>query len=142
MYLATAYDKASEIWTTLSPTISEVKRSGVYARSSSNLLTKLILQDQVDSYGWQWKLVAQGKTSKAFQPLLLTNKSAFPDKFKLWYDSLGGDAIGLTWEKENSKRRREDDGDVKKSVRDTLKDVGEVGKGFVKSVYLLKEPTR
>lgn len=40
------------------------------------------------------------------------------------------------------KRRREDDGDVKKSVRDTLKDVGEVGKGFVKSVYLLKEPTR
>lgn len=70
-------------------------------------------------------------------------ESAFPDKFKLWYDSLGGDAIGLTWEKESSKkRRREDDGDVKKSVRDTLKDVGEVGKGFVKSVYLLKEPTR
>lgn len=202
MYLATAYDKASETWTTLSPTVSEVKRLGVYARSSSNLLTKLIMQDQVDSYGWECifrtplnnydavilvhreklsyperllfpselnhgKLVAQGKASNSFQPLLLTTsktkdpqdqlyinfdplmcyikhlESAFPDKFKLWYDSLGGDAIGLTWEKESSKkRRREDDGDVKKSVRDTLKDVGEVGKGFVKSVYLLKEPTR
>jgi U3 small nucleolar RNA-associated protein 22 len=28
-------------------------------------------------------------------------KSAFPKTFKLWYDSIGGDAIGLTWE--NSK---------------------------------------
>ncbi|KAI3768011.1 hypothetical protein L2E82_18441 [Cichorium intybus] len=200
MYLATAYDKASETWTTLSPTISEVKRLGVYARSSANLMSKLIMQGQVDSYGWECvfrtplnnydavilvhrdklcfperllfpselnhgKLVAQGKASKSFQPLLLSNiktknpqdqlyinfdplmcyikhlESAFPDKFKLWYDSLGGDAIGLTWEKENSKkRRREYDGDVRKDVLDTLKDVGKVGKGFVKSVYLLKAP--
>lgn len=27
----------------------------------------------------------------------------FPNKFKVWYDSLGGDAIGLTWEQSGSK---------------------------------------
>ncbi|KAL4582607.1 hypothetical protein LXL04_007163 [Taraxacum kok-saghyz] len=171
MYLATAYDKSSETWTTSSPTVSELKRLAVYAKSSSNLLAKLITQGQLDSYGWECifrtplnnydavilvhrdklsyperllfpsqldngKLVAQGKASKSFEPLLMSN-SAFPDKFKLWYDSLGGDAIGLTWQKDNSKKRRREDDD---DVAGTLKDVGKVGKGFVKSVYLLKEP--
>ena len=27
----------------------------------------------------------------------------FPGIFKVWYDSLGGDAIGLTWDKANPK---------------------------------------
>ncbi|KAI3726492.1 hypothetical protein L1987_66289 [Smallanthus sonchifolius] len=202
MYLATAYDKGSEAWTSSCPSITELKRLAVYAKSSSNLLTKLIMQGQKDSYGWecifrtplnnydavillhrdklphpehllfpselnQGKLVAQGNASKTFQPFLLSKgstkdlqdelyinfdplkcyvkdlESSFPNKFKLWYDSFGGDAIGLTWEKENLKKRRregEDDGDVKKNVTDTLKAVGKAGKGFVKSVYLLKAP--
>ncbi|KAJ9561979.1 hypothetical protein OSB04_007139 [Centaurea solstitialis] len=200
MYLATAYDKGSEAWTSTSPSVSEVKRLSVYARSSSNLLTKLITQGQLDSYQWECifrtplnnydavillhrdklsypqrllflselnhgKLVAQGNASNIFDPFLLPKgarkdledqlyinfdplmcyikhlKSSFPNTFKLWYDSLGGDAIGLTWEKENlKKRRREDDGDVKKNVTTTLREVGEVGKGFVKSIYLLKAP--
>lgn len=38
------------------------------------------------------------------------------------------------------KREGEDDGDAKKNVKDTLKDVGIAGKGFVKSIYLLKVP--
>ncbi|GJW21174.1 nucleolar protein 6 [Tanacetum coccineum] len=211
MYLATAYDKGSEAWTSSSPSQSELKRLAVYAKSSSNLLTKLIVQGQMDSYGWecvfrtplnnydaiillhrdklshperllfpsefsQGKLVVQGNASKSFQPFLLTNgvngstknlrdqlylnfdpltcyvkdleamangwmQNAFPNAFKLWYDCFGGDAIGLTWEKENlKKRRREEDGDVKENVTNTLKDIGKVGKGFVKSVYLLKVP--
>ncbi|PWA67902.1 Nrap-like protein [Artemisia annua] len=69
----------------------------------------------------QGKLVVQGNASKSFQPFLLTNgvngstkiSNAFPNTFKLWYDCFGGDAIGLTWEKENlKKRRQEEDGDV------------------------------
>ncbi|KAK9065620.1 hypothetical protein SSX86_015021 [Deinandra increscens subsp. villosa] len=208
MYLATAYDKGSEAWTSSCPSITELKRLAVYAKSSSNLLTKLIMQGQQDSYGWECifrtplnnydavillhrdklshpehllfpselnqevvlirsmysagKLVAQGSASKTFQPFLLTKGktkdlqdelyinfdpltcySAFPNTFKLWYDSLGGDAIGVTWEKENLKKRRreaEDDDDIKKNVMDTLKDVGKAGKGFVKGVYLLKVP--
>nr|GEX34116.1 nucleolar protein 6 [Tanacetum cinerariifolium] len=203
MYLATAYDKGSEAWTSSAPSQSELKRLAVYAKSSSNLLTKLIVQGQMDSYGWecifrtplnnydaiillhrdklshperllfpsefsQGKLVVQGNASMSFQPFLLTNgvngstknlrdqlylnfdpltcyvkdlENAFPNTFKLWYDCFGGDVIGLTWEKENlKKRRREEDGDVKENVTNTLKDIGKVGKGFVKSVYLLKVP--
>ncbi|XP_035833510.1 nucleolar protein 6 isoform X2 [Helianthus annuus] len=198
MYVATAYDKGSEAWTSSSPSITELKRLAAYAKSSSNLLTKLVMQGQQDSYGWecifrtplnnydavillhrdklphperllfpselnQGKLVAQGNASKTFQPYLLTKgstkdlqdqlyinfdplmcyvkdlESAFPNTFKLWYDSFGGDAIGLTWEKENLKKRKRD-GEVTKNVLDTLKDVGKTGKGFVKSVHLLKVP--
>ncbi|KAJ0534866.1 putative Nrap protein domain 1 [Helianthus annuus] len=198
MYVATAYDKGSEAWTSSSPSITELKRLAAYAKSSSNLLTKLVMQGLQDSYGWecifrtplnnydavillhrdklphperllfpselnQGKLVAQGNASKTFQPYLLTKgstkdlqdqlyinfdplmcyvkdlESAFPNTFKLWYDSFGGDAIGLTWEKENLKKRKRD-GEVTKTVLDTLKDVGKTGKGFVKSVHLLKVP--
>ncbi|KAK9990400.1 hypothetical protein SO802_025385 [Lithocarpus litseifolius] len=53
MFLATAYDKASEAWTRFSPNVSELKRLVAYARSSANLLNKLILQDQIDSYKWE-----------------------------------------------------------------------------------------
>lgn len=34
---------------------------------------------------------------------LIDLQREFPDTFKVWYDSLGGDAIGLTWEKSGSK---------------------------------------
>ncbi|XP_076960700.1 uncharacterized protein LOC143637137 [Bidens hawaiensis] len=202
MYIATAYDKGSETWTSSSPNITELKRLSAYAKSSSNLLTRLIMQGQQDSYVWecifrtplnnydavillhrdklshperllfpselnQGKLVAQGNASKSFQSYMLTKgstkdlqdqlyinfdplkcyvkdlESAFPDTFKLWYDSLGGDSIGLTWEKENLKKRKregEDEHGVKRNVTDTLKDIGKAGKGFVKSIYLLKAP--
>lgn len=30
-------------------------------------------------------------------------QSAFPNMLKAWYDSVGGDAIGLTWSKEGLK---------------------------------------
>nr|POE75910.1 nucleolar protein 6 [Quercus suber] len=53
MFLATAYDKASEAWTRFCPNVSELKRLVAYARSSANLLNKLILQDQIDSYKWE-----------------------------------------------------------------------------------------
>ncbi|XP_059623649.1 uncharacterized protein LOC132266698 [Cornus florida] len=53
MFLATAYDKASEAWTRSSPNSSELRRLVAYARSSANLLTTLILRDQVDAYRWE-----------------------------------------------------------------------------------------
>nr|POF25475.1 nucleolar protein 6 [Quercus suber] len=168
MFLATAYDKASEAWTRFSPNVSELKRLVAYARSSANLLNKLILQDQIDSYKWecllrtplnnydavillhrdnlpypqrllfpselnQGKHVARGNASKVFQPFMspgdfkgsseeLKNKllvnfdplrffvgdleKEFSNMFKVWYDSLGGDAIGITWDRFSSKSSR------------------------------------
>lgn len=203
MFLATNYDKVSEAWTRFSPNLSELKRLGAYARSSANLLTNLILQDQIDSYKWecllrtplnnydavillhreklpyphrllfpselnQGKHVAQGNASKVFQPFMgpgdfkgsskeLKNKllvnfdplrcfvgdleKEFSNMFKVWYDSLGGDAIGVTWERFSSKKRdREEAGEEGEDPVDVLKAVGEVGKGFVRSVYSLKSP--
>ncbi|GMY11522.1 nucleolar protein 6-like [Fagus crenata] len=203
MFLATNYDKLSEAWTRFSPNLSELKRLGAYARSSANLLTNLILQDQIDSYKWecllrtplnnydavillhreklpyphrllfpselnQGKHVAQGNASKVFQPFMgpgdfkgsskeLKNKllvnfdplrcfvgdleKEFSNMFKVWYDSLGGDAIGVTWERFSSKKRdREEASEEGEDPVDVLKAVGEVGKGFVRSVYSLKSP--
>ncbi|CAM0950126.1 unnamed protein product [Alopecurus aequalis] len=66
-------------------------------------------------------------------------KCAFPVTFKLWHDSIGGDAIGLTWE--NSKKRGRDEADeAMPDPTSILKEVGDVGKGLVRSVYLLKAP--
>ena len=60
---------------------------------------------------------------------------------KLWYDSLGGDAIGLTWDGTYSKKReRDEEGGEGKYPIDVLKAVGEIGKGFVREIYLLKAP--
>ncbi|KAJ6849210.1 nucleolar protein 6-like [Iris pallida] len=65
----------------------------------------------------------------------------FPDTFKVWYDSLGGDAIGLTWERKGTKKRSRDDAEeTRRDPVDILKGLAEVGKGFVKSIYLLKAP--
>ncbi|ONK58586.1 uncharacterized protein A4U43_C09F14590 [Asparagus officinalis] len=68
-------------------------------------------------------------------------KGEFPDAFNVWYDSFGGDAIGLTWEKKVSKKRNRDEAnETNKELAGLLEDVGKIGKGFVKSVYLLKAP--
>ncbi|XP_040999624.1 nucleolar protein 6 [Juglans microcarpa x Juglans regia] len=204
MFLATAYDKASEAWTRFSPNSSDLKRLVAYARSSAKLLTKLISQELNDSYKWeclfrtplnnydavillhgdklpypqrilfpselnQGKLVARGNASKFFHPLMLPRdlkgssdevktkllvdfdplrcfvgdlENEFSSTFKVWYDSLGGDAVGITWERFSSKKRgREEAGEEgKEDPVDVLKAVGEVGKGFVRSVYFLKAP--
>ncbi|KAG8093698.1 hypothetical protein GUJ93_ZPchr0012g20382 [Zizania palustris] len=114
------------------------------------------------------KLVIRGKPSKDFHPYIPLNradvkslhdardkvlvnfnpttfflrdlKCAFPNKtLKLWYDSIGGDAVGLTWE--NSKKRARDDAnETMLDPTSVLKEVGNVGKGLVKGVYLLKAP--
>lgn len=205
MFLATAYDKASEAWTSFSPNLLELKRLVAYARSSANLLTKLILEEQIGSYKWEClfrtplnnydavillhgdklpypqrllfpselnhgKHVARGKASKSFHPFMLPGdlkgsskevknkllvdfnplgcfvgdlEKEFSNTIKLWYDSLGGDAIGITWEKFPAKKRgRGEVGEEGKDPVDVLKEVGEVGKGFVRSVFLLKAPRR
>ncbi|KAI4381714.1 hypothetical protein MLD38_007764 [Melastoma candidum] len=203
MFLATSYDKASEAWTRSSPSVLERKRLVAYARSSANLLTRLILHDRNDTYGWEClfrtplnnydavillhrnklpypqqllfpsemnegKTVARGSISSVFHPFLgpgeLKGSSQdvrtklmvdfdpvqcflrdvekdFPSKFKIWYDSIGGDAVGLTWERPASKKRgREEEGKVVDDPVELLKTVGELGKGFVRSVHLLKAP--
>uniref|UniRef100_A0A0E0MK29 Nucleolar protein 6 n=1 Tax=Oryza punctata TaxID=4537 RepID=A0A0E0MK29_ORYPU len=202
MFLATSYDKASEAWTKHSPSKLVLKRMASYAKSSSELLTNLILQGQSGQYTWECvfrtplsnydavvllhqeklcrphqvlfpaetptgKLVICGKPSKDFHPYMPLNKgvvkslhdarekilvnfdpttyflrdlkSVFPKTFKLWYDSIGGDAIGLTWE--NSKKRGRDEADeTMLDPASILKEVGNVGKGLVRGVYLLKAP--
>lgn len=68
-------------------------------------------------------------------------QEGFPDAFKLWYDSLGGDAIGLTWERSGSKKRGRDETDVDaEDPVSMLRTLGDLGSGFVKSVYFLKAP--
>ncbi|KAG4973352.1 hypothetical protein AAZX31_11G066800 [Glycine max] len=109
--------------------------------------------------------VAEGHASKCFQPFLLPKdlkgrpeelknkllvdfdpskcfirdlKQEFSTTFQVWHDYLGGDVIGLTWGESypSKKRKREDVVDPCK----VLKAVGEVGKGFVRSIYFLKPP--
>ncbi|KAI3844542.1 hypothetical protein MKX03_003301 [Papaver bracteatum] len=110
----------------------------------------------------------KGKASKDFDPFMLRGdleemkknlmvnfdpvrclvnnlKEEFPETFKLWYDSVGGDAIGLTWDKLESKERAreemdDDENDKRQDPIDVLRNVGEVGRGFVRSVYLFKSP--
>lgn len=205
MFLATAYDKASEAWTRFSPNSVELKRLMAYAGSSANLLTKLILQDHSDSYRWEClfrtplnnydavillhrdKLpypqrllfpselhqgvhVARGNASKGFHPFLLPGdfkgssedlrnkvlvnfdplrcfvgdlEKEYSNTFKLWYDSLGGDAVGITWGGCSSKKRGREEADEEvKDPINLLKDVGKVGTGFVRGIYLLKAPRR
>ncbi|XP_038701272.1 nucleolar protein 6 isoform X2 [Tripterygium wilfordii] len=203
MFLATAYDKESEAWTRCAPNSLDLRRLVAYARSSADLLTKLVLQDQTDSYRWeclfrtplnnydavvllhrdrlpypkrllfpselnQGKMLARGNVCKNFHPFILAQdlkgsykelqnqllvnfdplrcfigdlEKEFPNTFKLWYDFLGGDAIGLTWEKPHSKKReREETTEDNKNPVEALKAVGRIGKGFVRSVYFLKAP--
>ncbi|PON74894.1 Nrap protein [Parasponia andersonii] len=203
MFVATVYDRSSEAWTRFSPNSSELKRLVAYARSSANLLTKLVLEDHSDSLRWeglfrtplnnfdavvllhrdklphpqrllfpselkQGMYVARGNPSKIFHPFLLPGdlkgsseevrnkllvdfdplrcllgdlKEEFSGTFKLWYDSLGGDAVGVTWGTHNSKKReREDTGEKEKNPSKVLKGVGEAGQGFVRSIHLLKAP--
>ncbi|KAK6150894.1 hypothetical protein DH2020_015826 [Rehmannia glutinosa] len=111
--------------------------------------------------------VIRGNASKSFQPFLLPGdmkgnleelknklmvnfdplryfvtgiEAKFPDMFKVWYDSFGGDAIGLTCGNKNLKKRGRDDIGEDNDLLDTLKAVGELGKGLSKSVHFLKAP--
>ncbi|XP_057421429.1 uncharacterized protein LOC130715357 isoform X1 [Lotus japonicus] len=204
MFLATAYDKASEAWTGLSPSTLELKRLAAYARSSANLLMKLTFHKEIGPYRWEClfrtplnnydaiivlhkdKLtypqrllftsevdhgtqVAKGHASKFFQPFLLPKdlkgrpeelknkllvdfdpsrcfirdlEAKWSTTFQVWHDSLGGDVIGLTWGKSNSSKKRKQDEVVEEehNPHKVLKAVGEVGKGFVRSIYFLKPP--
>ncbi|XLR10635.1 hypothetical protein S83_038573 [Arachis hypogaea] len=204
MFLATVYDKASESWTGLSPSVLELKRLVAYARSSANLLTKLTFQEEIGPYRWEClfrtplnnydaiillhkdklpypqrllfpseadngKLIARGHASKSFQPFLLPKdlkgkpaalknkllidfdpsrffvrdlEKEFSNTFKVWHDSLGGDVIGLTWVESYSSKKRKQETDVNEARNPpkVLKAVGQVGKGFVRSICFLKPP--
>ncbi|XP_066359298.1 uncharacterized protein [Miscanthus floridulus] len=111
------------------------------------------------------KLVVWGKPSKDFRPYMPLNKGAvkglhdardkllvnfdpttyflrdlkceFSKTFKLWYGSIGGDAVGLTWENPK-KRGREEADETAPEPTSILKEVGDVGKGLVRGVYLVK----
>lgn len=113
------------------------------------------------------KLVVWGKPSKDFCPYMPLNKGAvkglhdarekllvnfdpttyflrdlkcaFSKTFKLWYGSVGGDAVGLTWENPK-KRGREEADEAAPEPTSILKEVGDVGKGLVRGVYLVKAP--
>ncbi|XP_014521309.1 nucleolar protein 6 isoform X1 [Vigna radiata var. radiata] len=113
--------------------------------------------------------VAEGQASKCFQPFLLPKdlkgrpeelknkllvdfdpskcfirdlKHEFSASFQVWHDYLGGDIIGLTWgESYSSKKRKHVEVvDEEYNPLKVLKAVGEIGKGFVRSVYFLKPP--
>ncbi|XP_047334495.1 nucleolar protein 6 [Impatiens glandulifera] len=116
----------------------------------------------------QGKHVVSGKPSKSFHPFLLPKgnlgklkenllvnfdplkyfigdlEKEFPNTFKVWYDSIGGDAVGLMWERLDSSKKRkrgdEETDEEEKDIMDVLKNVGSIGKGFVRSVHLLKAP--
>lgn len=197
MFVATAYDKASEAWTSQRPT-AELRRLVAYAASSSKLLTRTVMENQIDPYQWQclfrtplsnydavillhmdklpyprllfpsevkqgWHVIS-GRASKTFQPFFLSQnvegsseelknnlmvnfeplkylvadiEKEFSNVFKVWYDSLGGDAVGLTY---LSKKRRRDEFSEDDNLVDSLQSVGRLGKGFIKSVHLLKTP--
>ncbi|KAJ4898834.1 Nrap protein [Raphanus sativus] len=201
MFLAAPYDKASDAWTSISPNVSEQKRLVAYARSSANVLSKLVSQEHSDSVQWeclfrtplnnydavvllhreklpyphhllfpselsQGKHVARGKASTAFNPFLLPGDlkrspeelkkklmvdfeptkcfmSGLQEEFgtlKTWYDHIGGDVVGLTWTKYNSKKRERDEEEVETNPIEMLKAVGKMGKGLVRDIYLLKPP--
>lgn len=87
---------------------------------------------------------ARNKLMVGFDPtrcFLEDLKREFPTTFKIWYDSLGGDVLGLTCDKKDSRKRGRDGADESSiELTDALKKVGEVGKGLVKSVHLVKLP--
>ncbi|KAK4262169.1 hypothetical protein QN277_027756 [Acacia crassicarpa] len=204
MFIATVYDKASEAWSGSSPSVLELKRLVAYSRSSANMLTKLIFEDQIGPYGWEClfrtplnnydaivllhrdklpypqrllfpsevdhgKHVVRGHASKCFQPVLLPSdlkgrpeevkskllvdfdplrcfirdlEKEFSTTIKLWYDFLGGDAVGLTWAGSYSSKKRKQEEIVEDGLDPSklLKSVGDAGKGFVRSIYFLKPP--
>uniref|UniRef100_A0A7N2M189 Nrap protein domain-containing protein n=1 Tax=Quercus lobata TaxID=97700 RepID=A0A7N2M189_QUELO len=65
----------------------------------------------------------------------------FSNMFKVWYDSLEGDGIGITWDRFSSRKRvREEVVEEGEDPVDVLKSVGQFGEGFVRSIYSLKSP--
>ncbi|XP_059293198.1 uncharacterized protein LOC132046556 isoform X2 [Lycium ferocissimum] len=65
-------------------------------------------------------------------------EARFPDEVKVWYDAVGGDALGLTLGKASSKKRKHDDSTESKDLLSTLKTIGEAGKGLVRSIHVVK----
>ncbi|KAK7406701.1 hypothetical protein VNO78_08331 [Psophocarpus tetragonolobus] len=113
--------------------------------------------------------VAEGRSSNCFQPFLLPKdlkgrpeelknkllidfdpskffirdlKQEFSTTFQVWHDYLGGDVIGLTWGESYSSKKRKHEEVVEEEYNPckVLKALGEVGKGFVRSIYFLKPP--
>lgn len=66
-------------------------------------------------------------------------EKGFPDVVKVWYDAVGGDALGLTLGKASSQKRKHDDSaEESTDLLNTLKTIGEVGKGLVRSIHVVK----
>ncbi|KAH9791208.1 hypothetical protein KPL71_003659 [Citrus sinensis] len=120
----------------------------------ADLLLVVLLVYLIGMWLSRWRHVARVNASKAFGPFLLLEdmKGSLEEvknkmmkehskKLKLWYDSLGGDAIGLTWERVGSmKREQEEASEEETDPIEVLKAVGELGKGFLKDIYSLKAP--
>ncbi|KAG2376103.1 uncharacterized protein HKW66_Vig0157430 [Vigna angularis] len=88
------------------------------------------------------KLLVDFDPSKCFIRDLKASTHEFSASFQVWHDYLGGDIIGLTWgESYSSKKRKHVEVvDEEYNPLKVLKAVGEIGKGFVRSVYFLKPP--
>ncbi|KAF3646419.1 hypothetical protein FXO37_20470 [Capsicum annuum] len=68
-------------------------------------------------------------------------QKGFSDEVKVWYDAVGGDALGLTLGKASSKKRKHDGStEESKDLSNMLKTIGEVGKGLVRSIHLSSHP--
>ncbi|XP_077218080.1 nucleolar protein isoform X2 [Tasmannia lanceolata] len=80
MFLATPYDKASEAWTKFSPNTSMLRRMALYARSSAEFLTKLILQGQNGSAN-RWECVFRTPLNNYDAVILLhRDKLSYPQR--------------------------------------------------------------
>ncbi|RYR25400.1 hypothetical protein Ahy_B02g059115 isoform F [Arachis hypogaea] len=77
-----------------------------------------------------------------FDTFIYHLQKEFSNTFKVWHDSLGGDVIGLTWVESYSSKKRKQETDVNEARNPpkVLKAVGQVGKGFVRSICFLKPP--
>ncbi|RDX99089.1 Nucleolar protein 6, partial [Mucuna pruriens] len=88
------------------------------------------------------KLLVDFDPSKCFIRDLKASTQEFSTTFQVWHDYLGGDVIGLTWGESYSSKKRKHEEVVEEEYNPckVLKAVGEVGKGFVRSIYFLKPP--
>ncbi|KAL5704638.1 hypothetical protein ACHQM5_023031 [Ranunculus cassubicifolius] len=115
---------------------SEMKQGRIVAQGDASTEFHSYVKGSVDDI--KNKVMVNFDPTKCFLQYL---QGGFENTFKLWYDSFGSDAIGLTWDKPNSKKRvREESDEKNRDPVEILRNVGEVGKGFVRSVYLLKAP--
>ncbi|XP_073103554.1 uncharacterized protein [Elaeis guineensis] len=143
MFLATSYDKASEAWTKFSP-----NRLCLFRTPLNNYDAVVLLHRDKLSYPRSLlfpaeinngKHVIWGRASKGFHPYMslggaLKSLEDARNKLMVNFDP-------VRYLLEDLKKRGRDEGDeIRRDPTDILREVGEVGKGFVKSVYLLKAP--